>query len=121
MLDFVLSAVPGSETPVTVERVTTAYVQGRPQNTFAAPVSYTVREIADGPDSESLHEDSGSQKLINRHFYFHGQPPIFVYDRITCRGVRYESHGVEHRREGNFTYVYGKAIERLLDVGTGSD
>lgn len=121
MLDFVLSAVPGDEIAITVERVTTTYVQGRPQNVYAAPVPYTVREIADGPDSQKLHEDAGGQKLVNRHFYFHGQPAVFVYDRITCRGVRYESHGVEHRREGNFTYVYGKAIERLPDIGTGSD
>jgi hypothetical protein len=121
MLDHVFASLMGGERDIPVERRTSTTSGGRPVITYAAPVTYKVRTIIDGPNKQVLHEDAGSQKLLDRSFYFHGIVEIFNLDRATYENVRYELRGVEKRPEGNFTYAFGKAVERLPDLETGSD
>jgi hypothetical protein len=112
VLEEVLSRLMGGEESVIWEKYSSTIAGGRPVVAFAAPVTLKAFTIPDGPNKLALNEEAGAQTLINQHFYFRGQSPVVGMDRLTYGGVRFEVRGPEQRLKGNFTYVYGKAVER---------
>ncbi len=90
-----------------------AYSRGLEVITFDDPVDITFFTVPDGPEDFNTKTEEGATITINRHFYFEGTSfAIKDKDLLTYNSIAYEMRGVEHREHGDFTYAYGKFIDR---------
>lgn len=122
-LDQVFSSLQqGKFSGILRRYVSSGYVEGRPVVTYEAPVEVEFFTVPDGTNAFAVKDTEGSQILDNRHFYFSGSAfNIKNRDLLRAEGQDYEIYGPEPRPHGNFTYAYGRAIDRDETVDSGTE
>jgi hypothetical protein len=102
--------------------VSSGFVAGRPVITYEEPIEVKFFTVPDGTNTLAVKDTEGSQIIDNRHFYFQGSSfNIKNRDLLRAEGQDYEIYGPEPRPHGNFTYAYGRAIDRDETVDSGTE